>query len=150
MVCHCVPHLLWLHLSAAVCLILSWIVSVLFFSIPVYYFVKWRRDTTARNVARKMAAAEEENKKVEMVEMNVQKTDGEEEKKISNSNSNSNNNNNGNNGNSDINANDSYVEEDVVAPSSVIPDNDLVAKSSSSANVIITDAGEKSVVLDAP
>lgn len=95
-----------------------------------------------------MAAAEEENKKVEMVEMNVQKTDGEEEKKINNSNSN--NNNNGNNSNSDINANDSYVEEDVVAPSSVIPDNDLVAKSSSSANVIITDAGEKSVVLDAP
>ena len=99
-----------------------------------------------------MAAAEEENKKVEMVEMNVQKTDGEEEKKINNSNSNSSNNNgnNGNNSNSDINANDSYVEEDVVAPSSVIPDNDLVAKSSSSANVIITDAGEKSVVLDAP
>ena len=142
----------WLHLSAAVCLILSWIVSVLFFSIPVYYFVKWRRDTTARNVARKMAAAEEENKKVEMVEMNVQKTDGEEEKKINNSNNNNNNNNgnNGNNSNSDINANDSYVEEDVVAPSSVIPDNDLVAKSSSSANVIFTDAGEKSVVLDAP
>ena len=89
-------------------------------------------------MARKLAAAEEENKKVEMVEMNVQKTDGEEEKKIDNSNSNNNNNNN-----SDINANDSYVEEDVVAPSSVIPDNDLVAKSSSSANVIITDAGEK-------
>ena len=92
--------------------------------------MKWRRDATARKVARKVATAEEESKKVEMVEMDVQKTGNEEEKENRN--------------------NEHSIEEHVVAPSSNIADSTLVASSIPSANVVIADADDKSRVFDIP
>lgn len=131
----------WLHLSVAMSLILSWLVSVLFYSIPVYYFLKWRRDATARNLVRKAAVTEEEGKKVEMVEMDVPKTEKEEQiiddNSIGNHNHESNNNNNEN-----------YFRENVVAPPSNSSGASFVANSTSSANVIVTDAEEKPNGLD--
>lgn len=143
----------WCHFSAGVSLILSWIVSVLFYSIPVYYFLKWRRDTTARNLARKSAATEEECKKVEMVEMDVPKTEKEkeeEEKGKIDGNNDGNSNNNNNNGNtSNRNNNENYsIMENVIAPPSNGSGPSFVDNSTSSANVIVTHAGETSNGLD--
>lgn len=141
----------WLHLSVATSLILPWLVLVLFYSIPVYYFSKWRRDATARNHARKAAVTEEEGKKVEnvenvemvekvemveMVEMDVPKTEKEEQKLDDNSNGNHNNENNNN-------SNENYFGESVIAPPSNSSGASFVASSTPSANVIVTDAEER-------
>ena len=133
----------WLQLSVATSLILSWLVSVLFYSIPVYYFLKWRRDATARNLACKAAVTEEEGKKVEkvekvemveMVEMDVLKTEKEEQKIDDNSNCNHHDNNNNN---------ENYFRENVVSPPSNSSGTSFVTSSTSSANVIVLDAEEK-------
>ena len=126
----------WLHLSVATSLILPWLVLVLFYSIPVYYFSKWRRDATARNHARKAAVTEEEGKQVEMVEMDVPKTEKEEQKLDDNSNGNHNNKNNNN-------SNENYFGESVIAPPSNSSGASFVASSTPSANVIVTDAEER-------
>ena len=135
----------WLHLSVATSLILSWLVSVLFYSIPVYYFLKWRRDATARNLACKAAVTEEESKQVEMVEkvekvemvemveMDVLKTEKEEQKIDDNSNGNHHDNNN---------SNENYFGESVIAPPSNSSGASFVVSSTPSANVIVTDAEE--------
>ena len=133
----------WLHLSVAWSLILSWIVSVLFYSIPVYYFLKWRRDTTARNLARKAAATEGEGKMVEMVEMDVAKTEEEDQKIDDNSNGNDNNNNNSNNNNNNSNSNENYFRENVIAPPSNSSGASFMVNSTPSASVIVTDAEDK-------
>lgn len=126
----------WLHLSVATSLILPWLVLVLFYSIPVYYFSKWRRDATARNHARKATVTEEEGKQVEMVEMDVPKTEKEEQKLDDNSNGNHNNENNNN-------SNENYFGESVIAPPSNSSGASFVASSTPSANVIVTDAEER-------
>ena len=135
----------WLQLSVATSLILSWLVSVLFYSIPVYYFLKWRRDATARNLACKAAVTEEESKQVEMVEkvekvemvemveMDVLKTEKEEQKIDDNSNGNHHDNNNNN---------ENYFGESVIAPPSNSSGASFVVSSTPSANVIVTDAEE--------
>ena len=59
----------WLHLPPGWCLLVSWLVSVFFWTIPVYYFVKWRRNVTERKTLRIVAQLEADNAMVEMKEM---------------------------------------------------------------------------------
>ena len=59
----------WLHLHPGWCLAVSWLVSVFFWTIPVYYFVKWRRNVTERKTLRIVAQLEADNAMVEMKEM---------------------------------------------------------------------------------